>query len=89
MTAKYSIRTSHKYNTFEPIAVFSDSLSFDVLTGFCDAYFDTVEDCTGVEVVNLETGEVVYGTYIDDGFEDNCDDDCGFDPYLGCYTDDC
>ena len=20
---------------------------------------------------------------------DNCDDDCGFDPYMGCYTDDC
>ena len=20
---------------------------------------------------------------------DDCDDDCGFDPYLGCYTDDC
>ena len=20
---------------------------------------------------------------------DNCDDDFGFDPYLGCYTDDC
>lgn len=22
-------------------------------------------------------------------FADNCDDDMGFDPYLGCYTDDC
>ena len=20
---------------------------------------------------------------------DDCDNDCGFDPYLGCYTDDC
>lgn len=20
---------------------------------------------------------------------DGCDDDCGFDPYMGCYTDDC
>lgn len=20
---------------------------------------------------------------------DDADDDCGFDPYLGCYTDDC
>jgi hypothetical protein len=19
----------------------------------------------------------------------SCDDDCGFDPYMGCYTDDC
>lgn len=65
MTAKYSIRTSHKYNTFEPIAVFSDRVSFDALIGFCDAYLETVDDCTGVEVINLETGEVVYGTYAD------------------------
>lgn len=22
-------------------------------------------------------------------WEDNCDDDCGYDPYMGCFTDDC
>lgn len=22
-------------------------------------------------------------------YEDDCDDDCGYDPYLGCFTDDC
>lgn len=28
--------------------------------------------------------------YIDDNdYEDFCDDEVGFDPYLGCYTDDC
>ena len=21
--------------------------------------------------------------------DDDCDDECGFDPYAGCYTDDC
>ena len=26
---------------------------------------------------------------IDDEEPDYCDDDCGFDPYMGCYTDDC
>lgn len=27
----------------------------------------------------------------DDEYEepDNIDDDCGFDPYMGCYSDDC
>lgn len=88
MATKYSIRTSHKYNTFEPIALFSDCVPSDALIEFCDAYLNNVEDCTGVEVINLETGEVVYGTYVDDDTEDNCDDDCGFDPYLGCYTND-
>ena len=86
--AKYSIRTFHKFNTFEPIALFGDVVPSPALEEFCDAYFNNVEDCTGVEVVDLETGAIVYGVYADD-YDDNCDDDCGFDPYLGCYTDDC
>ena len=95
MATKYSIRTSHKYNTFEPIALFSDCVPSDALIGFCDAYLDIIEDCTGVELIDLETGEVVYGIYADDD-PDAWDNDCcfdawdnGFDPYLGCYTDDC
>ena len=39
-----------------------------------------------------ETGEEVAFFDPLDGDEsdwDNCDDDCGFDPYMGCYTDDC
>lgn len=87
---KYSIRTSHKYDTFEPIALFADHAPFPSLIKFCDIYLDTVEDCTGVEVIDLETGELVYGVYADDDeYSDDCDNDCGFDPYLGCYTDDC
>ena len=40
-----------------------------------------------------ETGEeVAYSDPSEEYFEDepaDIDDDCGFDPYLGCYTDDC
>lgn len=46
-----------------------------------------------VSLVWDETGEeVAYSDPSEEYFEDepaNIDDDCGFDPYLGCYTDDC
>ncbi len=42
-------------------------------------------------IMDAETGEILF---CDIGVEDDpepygIDDDCGFDPYLGCYTDDC
>lgn len=46
-----------------------------------------------VSLVWDETGEeVAYSDLPEEYFEDepaDIDDDCGFDPYLGCYTDDC
>ena len=46
-----------------------------------------------VSLVWDETGEeVAYSDPPEEYFEDepaDIDDDCGFDPYLGCYTDDC
>ena len=46
-----------------------------------------------VSLVWDETGEeVAYSDPSEEYFEDepaDIDDDCGFDPYLGCYTDDC
>ena len=48
-----------------------------------------------VLIIDEETGAPLITCMPDDpkpieeDFCDNCDDDCGFDPYLGCYTDDC
>ena len=46
-----------------------------------------------VSLVWDETGEeVAYSDPSEEYFEDepaDTDDDCGFDPYLGCFTDDC
>ena len=46
-----------------------------------------------VSLVWDETGEeVAYSDPSEEYFEDepaDIDDDCGFDPYLGCFTDDC
>ena len=66
-----------------------------------DNLSNEIDNCTAVEAVDLETGAIVYGIYADEDtggtvYEvysneegpDNCDDDCGFDPFLGCYTDD-
>ena len=46
-----------------------------------------------VSLVWDETGEeIAYSDPTEEYFEGepaDVDDDCGFDPYLGCYTDDC
>ena len=55
------------------------------------------DDLTIVRAVvcDWETGEVVATVerdnedFADDGEPSWIDDDCGFDPYLGCYSDDC
>lgn len=45
-----------------------------------------------VAIVREETGEIIWDndeSYQDEPYFNDPDDDCGFDPYLGCYTDDC
>ena len=34
---------------------------------------------------------ILYAEEVEDEYQepDNIDDDCGFDPYMGCYTDEC
>lgn len=33
--------------------------------------------------------ESVFGADDAEEYPDDCDNECGFDPYSGCYTDDC
>ena len=44
-------------------------------------------------ICDADTGELVATIENDDSGDDfddyDCDNDMGFDPYLGCYTDDC
>ena len=86
---KYAVKYAQNYGTFEEAALFSEWVPAVVLANFCDDLSNEIDNCTAVEAIDLETNSVVYGIYKDEEFEfDNCDDDCGFDPYLGCYTDD-
>jgi hypothetical protein len=44
-----------------------------------------------VAVVDGLTGEVLWDACSAAEYDEpaNIDDDCGFDPYLGCFTEDC
>lgn len=45
---------------------------------------------TDASLVYAETGEVVdCSSDWDDGEPADIDSDCGFDPYTGCFSDDC
>lgn len=98
---KYSVKYAQNYGTFKEAALFSEWVPDVVLVNFCDDLSNEIDNCTAVEAVDLETGAIIYGIYADEDtggtvYEvysdeeglDNYDDDCGFDPYLGCYTDD-
>ena len=90
---KYSVKYAQNYGIFKEVALFSENIPDTMLVNFCDELSNEIDNCTAVEAVDLETGAIVYGIYADEFYSneeepDNCDDDCGFDPYLGCYTDD-
>lgn len=58
----------------------------------CFPYLDDSEREILISGICLKCQDDVFGSD-DDEDEDykpaNIDDDCGFDPYLGCFTDDC
>lgn len=72
-----------------PCALFSDTTPEEVIMTFCDALCDAVVGCTCVRMTNLDTMLMVYEVTPCDPEPWGIDDDCGFDPYMGCYTDDC
>lgn len=52
--------------------------------------YDTpdVEEDEDVETEDIDKEDYDYTEEIEEEWDD-ADDECGFDPYLGCYTDDC
>lgn len=76
-----------------PCALFSDATPEEVITTFCDDMHNAIDECDRVCAVNMETGVILYDVcsfgYNPDLEPADIDDDCGFDPYMGCYTDDC
>jgi hypothetical protein len=59
--------------------------------GCCMLYpeFDPIDECDDFAVFWDKGDDYICDTEKDGDFFDNCDCDMGFDPYLGCYTDDC
>ena len=101
MATKYSGRWCID-GASESIALFSDKVSLAALQGWVDSIWENHGDLDWVDVIDMDTGEVVADRYsFDEVGDDDWDgdywdggcsignEDCGFDPYLGCYTDDC
>ncbi len=94
MSTKYSMEVCDaETGEYTPVALFADFVPADVLHDLCVTLFENTEGASTVLVVDMDTGEVVaeavepdYNPYLEPA---DIDDDCGFDPYMGCYTDDC
>lgn len=92
---KYCVNVYQNEN-WESIALFSDKVSLDAMIEFAIVQFENGNSLltpgANIAVIDLDTGEVLWN-WLDaenEDFEPNwIDDDCGFDPYLGCFTDDC
>jgi len=59
----------------------------------CFPYLNASEREIIISGLCLECQDEIFGSDDEDEDEDcepeNIDDDCGFDPYMGCFTDDC
>ena len=76
---------------YTPVALFSDIVPADVLHELCVTLFENTEGASTVVCIDMDTGEVVAeAAEPDPDFEDwGFNEDMGYDPYMGCYTDDC
>ena len=94
MATKYSINT---YNDGEwtGVALFADTIDTRIIIDTACAIYENSNDYADVAVIDMDTGEVLWNgvdaeEYDDPDFEDwGFNEDDGFDPYMGCYTDDC
>ena len=93
---KYSVNILNDGN-WESLALFAHNCDFDAMIDFCNRQFDCGNSlytpAEDICIVDMDTGEIAW-LWSDDHPEwddepADIDSDCGFDPYLGCFTDDC
>lgn len=91
MSTKYSMEVCDaETGEYTPVALFSDIIPADVLHELCVTLFENIEGASTVVVLDMDTGEMVAETaepYDDPDWDYN--EDMGYDPYMGCYSDDC
>lgn len=60
---------------------------------YAESILDTQGDAERIVIWDAHTGEVLAECSPDPVEDDDCDwgynEDMGFDPYMGCYSDDC
>ena len=92
MATKYSLDVlDAETREWTSVALFSDIVPVDVLADMGRTLWDDVDGADDAAVIDMDTGEVMW-CHTNDTWQDEpafIDDDCGFDPYMGCYTDDC
>lgn len=77
---------------WESVALFSDIIPNEVLIDMAWALWNDVDGAADLAIMNMETGEIVWNAADAQEYDyepADIDDDCGFDPYMGCYSDDC
>ena len=93
MATKYSMRAINlETNEETPLALLSDDMGWELLQQLCEVVSHYTIGPARIEVIDMDTGEVeaeFTSSNNDYNEPDNIDDDCGFDPYMECYTDDC
>ena len=97
MSTRYACEIESKNGTWEGIALFADTCDLDSMVMFAEDQFNygnsITTPATDIRICDMETGEIVWQWSESD--EDDYDpdwgynEDMGFDPYMGCYTDDC
>ena len=92
MANKYTIST---YNNGEvkTVAVFANTINLRVIIDTACAIYEDSNDYADVLVMDVDTGEILWNGVDAEEYDDPGDwdfnEDMGYDPYMGCYTDDC
>ena len=81
---------------WEGLALFSDKADIHAMEIFCNEQFEIGNNfsapCDNIRCLDMETGELIFDYLDEHNWDDepaDIDSDCGFDPYMGCFTDDC
>lgn len=90
-TTKYSVNAYTKEGgAYTPIMLASSLLSYAEMAGIAQTLLEVCEFADRIEVVDLDTGEIVIDLSACDDDEPSDDDlEMGFNPYLGGYDFDC
>ena len=90
MATKYSMEIrGAESGELTSVALFSDLLTAEVLLDLCHAMALNVEGADAIFVTDMDTGEIVCDLDLDPDPDWGFNEDMGYDPYMGCYTDDC
>ena len=91
MDTKYSMDVCDaETGDYITVALFADFVPANVLYDLCVALLEDTEGASTVVVVDMDTGEIVAeAAEPDDDLDWGYNEDMGYDPYMGCYTDDC